>query len=266
MGWDEIQVSTWEEFREAIETFDYALGVRNPYIYRGQSDSSFQLTTRLWRAFENKENTSRDNFHEFEKWSLGEFEADSHHFLSESILRSCSDCTGWWSLMQHFGAPTRLLDWTLSPYVACYFAARENFDKPGTIWVVQHDILKDATDKIFPTEKNIPDDPIECIKYFCRNDSPDVLIAVKRHIRFERIKAQQGVFTVCLNVHAKHDEVIRKIFSESDNPNYLAKIIIPADLKLEAIKRLRSMNITASTLFPGLEGLARSLEESILIP
>ena len=48
-----------------------------------------------------------------------------------------SDLLGWLALMQHFGARPRLQDWTASPFVAAYFAYREDHDVDGALWAIQ---------------------------------------------------------------------------------------------------------------------------------
>ena len=50
-----------------------------------------------------------------------EFRRRAHHFLADVPPRL--DDLEWLALMQHHGAPTRLVDWTKSPYVAAFFAA-----------------------------------------------------------------------------------------------------------------------------------------------
>jgi len=46
-------------------------------------------------------------------------------YIPENLIPDDEDLVGWWQLMQHYRAPTRLLDWTRSPYVATYFAVIE---------------------------------------------------------------------------------------------------------------------------------------------
>lgn len=85
------------------------------------------------------------------------------------------------------------------------------------------------------------------------------LQAIQRVHHTDRMIAQQGVFTVCTNVLRDHADVIGTMRLHGETA--LEKWIIPARLKSEILANLRSMNITAGALFPGIDGLGRSLEE-----
>ena len=65
------------------------------------------------------------------------------HFVSRAPSRSfrlCPDLDdhfGWLFLAQHYGVPTRLLDWTENPLVAAYFAVLDHPDDDGCIWALR---------------------------------------------------------------------------------------------------------------------------------
>ena len=67
---------------------------------------------------------------------------------------------------------------------------------------------------------------------------------------------QQGRFTMCLRIHQDHECIAAKVPS-----THLKKIIIPYERKSAFLAQLRQMNITASALFPGVDGLGRSVAE-----
>ena len=72
----------------------------------------------------------------------------------------------------------------------------------------------------------------------------------------ERMATQQGRFTLCLKIHQQHNCIIEQIGKQ-----HIRKIEIPHEKKPEFLARLRDMNITASALFPGVDGLGRSVAE-----
>ena len=76
----------------------------------------------------------------------------------------------------------------------------------------------------------------------------------------ERIANQQGQFSVCLDPLADHADVLEELAGYGDGP-HCEKLIIPKELKPEILRQLQLMNVTSKSLFPGLDGLGRSLTE-----
>src|SRR5688572_11585564 len=75
----------------------------------------------------------------------------------------------------------------------------------------------------------------------------------------ERMIAQQGLFTVGSHLEMAHDDVIQRMLSHTVLVTF-GRWEIAAELKPKFLAHLRSMNITARSLFPGLDGFGKSIE------
>jgi hypothetical protein len=199
---------------------------------------------------------------DLEKQALKAFQSKAHLFVSPHLLEKVRTIPCWWALMQHHGAPTRLLDWTVSPFVAAYFAAQQDgIKQSGSVWCFCSRKLR----KTFEAQYGpLPDFASgEAPRWYERKleelcEQKLVIPLVFAHPSSDRMVAQQGRFTMCFKVHQKHDCIIEQIGAK-----HIRRILIPHDKKPEFLLRLRDMNITGAALFPGVDGLGQSVRELV---
>jgi hypothetical protein len=221
-------------------------------LYRGHADSRWGLKSSLLRIGE-EYGLDDEELPEIELMARHEFEAQAHLFVPPTLLRVTTTLGDWWALMQHYGAPTRLLDWTLSPFVAAYFAVRESPLTEGTVWWLNSEGFR------WMRVSNT--DPLRRQRSWVQfeADPNPVLFVMDSQLRHERMIAQQGVFTVCNHPRVTHDMAIQQMLLGFRAQN--TRWDIPAGLKQEFLGYLRMMNVTARSLFPGLDGLGRAVAE-----
>jgi hypothetical protein len=172
--------------------------------------------------------------------------------------------------MQHYGVPTRVLDWTASPFVAAYFAVAQGMSdakEPGVVWIVQAGRLMEYMTK--SGLRPLPDDVDDQGRALWDPPGAPGLTFVRRPRLTDRMTAQQTYFSVSTHALTDHNELIARAIApvmaeakgleEADVT--VLKVFIPSDLKPEFLHQLRAMNITAGALFPGMDGLGRSLTE-----
>ena len=166
-------------------------------------------------------------------------------------------------LMQHYGAPTRLIDWTESPLIALYFAVRDN---PGhydsAVWVLdpfelngrvinRGEILAPSalgTSKLDVRKLNkwLPPRFAKSVRL------PDYPVAILPTHFVRRISSQKSCFTV-------HGRLVEG-FAKFELDRYsLAKIIVPAYAAPSIRTALQIQGIDETTIFPDLQGLGRAL-------
>ena len=166
--------------------------------------------------------------------------------------------------MQHFGAPTRLLDWTASLFVALYFAARGHRSDDGAVYLVHVSTLNAAMHEAYGKAAELgtaTDDR------FTDAAAPETVHLVERKTALpRRMTVQQGGFMLCENIHGDIESILaERIEVVADEAKELhRKLIVPAALKPEIMRRLREMNVTRATLFPDLDGVGGSLNEMVM--
>ncbi|MEO7650617.1 MAG: FRG domain-containing protein, partial [Bryobacteraceae bacterium] len=109
------------EFRQVIGELDRS----DRWIFRGQSNSTWGLTTSMERLRFRYSSTSNKALsgEKAEALLLREFKRHYHRYTDPTP--DLRDDLEWLAIMQHHGAPTRLLDWTFSEYIALFFAIND---------------------------------------------------------------------------------------------------------------------------------------------
>ena len=253
MPWPVIDIEDWMDFLEKIE------GVRtrkkNSYIFRGQPNFDWLLKPSFMRSF--NEPYDRSYMLELEKAVNQDFIKEAYSLINPNLYKETKNMLDWWPIMQHHGAPTRLLDWTGSPYVAAYFAVNQQLDSDGAIWILCVKTLNE-------TMNNIGNDfsSPQTIQGFTQSNALERIHNYSPMFNTDRSIVQQSTFTVCENISSEHSSIIENKFTSNDDYSYY-RIRIKKELKSDFRMRLYSMNIRSATLFPGIDGIGRSMAELI---
>ncbi|SDW48472.1 FRG domain-containing protein [Variovorax sp. YR634] len=243
----EIRVRSWAEFVDHCDR-------RDGWAFRGQADPGWALFSSLSRRLL-RDSLSRQEWRLREERAIRIFRRKAHVYLPDrSVLQDELRCL---ALMQHHGAPTRLLDFTKSPFVAAFFAVEQAAGDAAvyalnTPWLWSAAPSHDATltrDEIDPRVQG------NFERYFADNRHPMVWFGEPSEMD-RRLVAQSGLLVMPGTLEMPLDEVLRSYRSAQP---LIEKVVLGRELRAEAMHALYRMNITQATLFPDLEGLARSI-------
>lgn len=258
--WPELRIADWRHFDQLVEAFGSPDPSKPLYIFRGQADARWPLTPSLRRLL--PADVGAETALGIERDALMEFQAQAHLHAPAHVLPPAGHWMGWWPLMQHHRAPTRLLDWTESPFVAAYFAAEREWGEDGAVWVAR----TDAVDDSWPG-RGVKTGFTTSVVDFTHPDAPHTLRVWFPPRRTDRMVAQQGCFAVCRNVLGDHGRLIHSLCGPEGaldgDDNRHCRLVLPKELKPAFLRRLRTMNVTANALFPGADGLGHSVAELV---
>ncbi|MEI7614579.1 MAG: FRG domain-containing protein [Betaproteobacteria bacterium] len=272
-----LRATSWKDLLERISPL-YLWG------FRGQSDATWPLESTLVRSAVQC-GCLLDHLNHREYWMQRQFERRAFDYLDGQPLPTSK--LDWLALMQHYGSPTRLLDFSHSFYVASFFAM-ESAQGDAAIWAVNYDLVGKNIAKLAGVEtskENIDQRNTRHAgflePYLCLDAAPNtphsVVVPVEPDRLHRRLTMQQGFFlcptnllvpfeaslAATLNLDPNTSLALAEIgWDEFDQRRWeygAVKIVLPRAIHKVAIEDLYQMNIGASTLFPGLDGFARSM-------
>ena len=243
---------------------------RNEAIFRGHEDSEWPLLTSLDRHLfktiktENKSSYGRQRKpHDEQQGLLDRFRPAAHNYLWATP--AYDEIVDWLALMQHYGTPTCLLDWSRSPFVALYFSLkRADEARGGAVYAIDCPWLEARAismlrqqDKIQPSEAKLRD---YVDQRLLKSDNPPIIVPVQPKRQDSRMFAQQGQF-LCSLAEIKFESALLTMLFQSPTPKrqVISKVRICSSSRAKLLKQLQAMNISEASLFPGLDGFARSI-------
>jgi hypothetical protein len=228
----------WDDYKHNVRAVlpgahDYDVYKR--FLFRGQGNSAWPLRSTFDRSYSDAQAASRDTL---AKELIREFYDECERF---SPWRYPVDDPRVLAMAQHHGLPTRLLDWSFSPYVAAYFAyswfmfeQESGHQGNVAIWVLNRDEV----------ERKAPEGQLQIVSV--------------QDFENSRLGSQFGLFTYLKTNESSLEEYLTS--PAVGLGGALTKLELPRSEARQALQDLILMGIHHGTIFPGREGIANTIK------
>jgi hypothetical protein len=247
-----LRFNSWKDYKQ------FSGELSDNWAFRGQLNDQWDLRNAIERSdFIQLHKTIEAGF-------VAEFQRGARNYLQKDDLPE--HLIEWLALMQHHGAPTRLLDFTKSPFIAAYFAFEQCYlyeHSFTAIWAINVQFLKTkAFEELkgefgeeFKKSNNLITEYL-FEKIFHQNDK-SIIFPVEPFRMNRRYSLQQSIF---VSTGISSVPFMNQLdFLGSEISKAVIKIELPAALHKEVLRDLQRMNLNRASLFPDLDGYAASL-------
>lgn len=217
---------------EALEPIDHL-------FFRGQADYEWTLAPSIARL-KNPENcysTTLTGWLNLESYLIREFKKYSYPYLKDEP----NNYHDWLVHAQHHGLPTRLLDWSVNPLKALFFAVEDR-----ALDHVDAALFLCTPKQMAPTTKDI-------------HEGKGTQFFYSSHIN-ERVSAQEGAFSIPY-LNEEEDDFTHDLDIDTEKLSSYKKIKIPKEFKPNLRHSLNKLGINHRTIYPGLDGISKMLKD-----
>ena len=167
-------------------------------------------------------------------------------------------------VLRHYGVPTRLLDWSSSPFVAAYFAVSEDDSEDGEIWAFDRRLYEERGAKqweLSPETKGGDGQFAAGLTAFTEAEPVDSF-SCAFYSGFPRQSAQKGAYSVTARFGLDHAQSIAALLEDNSRHHHY---LVPSKLKIELRKLLRDRyDIWRGSLFPNSAGAAETVRSNFV--
>ena len=263
MSYQTIEVTSVSEILELINgKHSFFESATNGYCYRGMGSENWSLIPSTFRGLNRYADTATKT-----KALIVERDIYRGFYNRFRGLRTSQvDMSSSWEILcyaQHFGIPTRLLDWTANPLISLYFAVTEMPNENAALWCLARANGRyelGVSINQLPTKLNFLRDLSAQKFQIVKSDSDPQIVVIQPPEIDLRIRNQTGLFSVQYssdpdNLAIDHvDELGKKA-------DILLKIRIPSAMKLQIKRDLEKFGIDAAFVYPDMQGIAQRLRE-----
>jgi FRG domain len=238
------------------------------YVFRGHADRHWgHLITSLHRTLSHVATPGEQA--KLESEGITAFRRHARSFLPAPELAYFDRILDGVTLMQHYGVPTRLLDWTLSPWVAAYFVTSDRSveEQDGVIWAFnQARLVKSYFENLRAGKPEYRDFEVLVSATSIEDWLNKALVqtSVVNTFRYQyanaQMGAQQSLFTICGSTDMFHDAAIERVLRDEWDK---LRVRVRAGVKGKLIQRLFRMNVSALNLFPNVEGVGTHISQAL---